>query len=147
MRVTVCEWPDETPAFTRAWGQLAAHVTAHRSELVLLPQMPFSPWFAASRKFDAALWKAAVEARDAWESRLPKLGAAAVLGTRPVDFGNERYNTGFVWEAVTGSRAAHTKTFLSNEKSAWEATWYHRAVPEFAPAQVGNARIGFLICT
>ena len=147
MRVTVCKWPDETPAFTRAWGRLGAHVTAHRSELVLLPQMPFSPWFAASRKFDAALWKAAVEAHDAWESRLPELGAAAVLGTRPVDFGNERYNTGFVWEAATGSRAAHAKTFLSNEKGARETTWYQRAVPEFTPAQVGNACIGFLICT
>ena len=54
MRVTVCQWPDETQAFTRTWGQLAAHVKAHRSELVLLPQMPFSPWFAASEKFDAA---------------------------------------------------------------------------------------------
>lgn len=147
MRVTVCQWPDETRAFTCVWEQLAAHVAAHRSELVLLPQMPFSRWFATSRRFDPALWKAAVEAHDAWESRLPELGVPAVLGTRPVDFGNERYNTGFVWEAASGSRAAHTKAFLSNEEGAWEATWYHRAFPEFTPAQVGDACIGFLICT
>jgi N-carbamoylputrescine amidase len=147
MRVTVCQWPEETRAFTRAWEQLAAHVTAHRSELVSLPQMPFSHWFATSRKFDPALWKAAVEAHDAWESRLPELGAAAVVGTRPVDFGNERYNTGFVWEAATGSRAAHAAAFLANEKGAWEATWYRRAYPEFTPAHVGDACIGFLICT
>ena len=147
MRVTVCQWPDETRALTRAWEQLATHVTAHGSELVLLPQMPFSPWLATSRKFDPAMWKGAVEAHDAWESRLCELGAAAVLGTRPVDFGNERYNTGFVWEAATGSRAAHAKAFLSNEEGAWEATWYHRAFPEFTPAHVGHACIGFLICT
>lgn len=147
MRVTVCQWPDETRALTRAWEQLATHVTAQRSELVLLPQMPFSRWFAASPKFDPALWKAAVEAHDAWESRLHELGAAVVLGTRPVDFGNERYDTAFVWEAATGYRAAHANAFLSNEESAWEATWCHPAFPEFTPAQTGAACIGSLICT
>jgi len=146
VRVTVCQWPDETRAFTQAWEQLAAHVTAHRSELVLLPQMPFSRCLATSRRFDPALWKAAVEAHDAWQSRLHELGAAAVLGTRPVDFGNERYDTGFVWQGARGYRAAHANAFLSNEEGAWEATWCHHAFPEFTPAQIGAACVGFLIC-
>jgi N-carbamoylputrescine amidase len=147
LRVTVCQWPDSKEAIPRAWDGLVAHVRGQSSHLVVLPEMPFYPWVASARKFNAAQWSAAVAAHDAWEERFPELGGAAVLGTRPVDFGNERYNEGFVWEAETGSRAAHTKAFLPNEEGAWEVTWYHAATPEFTPAQVGDSHIGFLIST
>ncbi len=147
LRITVCQWPDTAEAITRAWKQLVDHVKSQSSHLVVLPEMPFHPWIATNRKFDAAQWSAAVEAHDQWEARFPELGGAAVLGTRPVDFGNERYNEGFVWEAETGSRAAHTKSYLPNEEGAWEVTWYHAATPEFTPTWVGEAHIGFLIST
>ena len=55
------------------------------------------PWFASSPSFDSALWTAAVRAHDVCESRIHELSPANVLGSRPVDFGNERYNEGFVW--------------------------------------------------
>jgi N-carbamoylputrescine amidase len=147
MRVTVCQWPDTRDAIAHAWAALVTHVKSQSSELVLLPEMPFFPWIATSRKFDPATWSAAVEAHDAWEARLPELGGAAVLGTRPVDFGNERYNEGFIWEPDTGSRAAHAKAFLPNEEGVWETSWYHAATPEFTLVHAGAAHIGFLICT
>jgi len=147
MRVTVCQWPDSEAAIAAAWAQLIDHVKAYSSELVVLPELPFYPWIARSRKFSPAQWSASVQAHDRWEARFPELGGAAVLGTRPVDFGNERYNEGFVWEAATGSRAAHTKSYLPNEEGAWEVTWFHAAEPEFTPAHVGDAHVGFLIST
>ncbi len=147
LRVTVCQWPDSTEAIAGAWKRLVEHVKAQSSNLVVLPEMPFHPWIAASRKFNAAQWSAAVEAHDHWEGRFAELNGASVLGTRPVDYGNERYNEGFVWESATGSRAAHTKTYLPNEEGAWEVTWYHAASPEFTPTRVGEAHIGFLIST
>ena len=147
LRVTVCQWPDSQTAIAAAWTELVEHVKNYSSELVVLPEMPFYPWIATARKFDPAQWSASVEAHDRWESRFHELGEAAVLGTRPVDFGNERYNEGFIWEASTGSRAAHTKSFLPNEAGAWEVTWYHSASPEFTPAHGGNVHIGFLIST
>ncbi len=147
LRVTVCQWPDSTAAIASAWAELVEHVKAFSSHLVVLPEMPFYPWIATSRKFNPTQWSASVEAHEQWERRFPELGGAAVLGTRPMDFGNERYNEGFVWEPDTGSRAAHAKSLLPNEEGAWEVTWYHSAHPEFTPAQVGDAHIGFLIST
>lgn len=147
MKVTVCQLHDDYGARERDWQQLSAHVRNQASDLVLLPEMPFYPWFAVSRTFDPARWAAAVEAHTAWERRLTELAPAVVVASRPIDFGNERYNEGFVWERATGIRAAHAKAYLPNEEGVWEASWYHAATPEFIPMQVREARLGFLICT
>ncbi|MGH8137842.1 MAG: nitrilase-related carbon-nitrogen hydrolase [Steroidobacteraceae bacterium] len=147
MRVTVCQWPNTRDGIARAWDALIAHVRAQSSELVLLPEMPFFPWLAASREFDAARWAAAVKAHQDWEARMPEAGGLAVLGTRPYTFGNERISAGFVWEATTGCRAAHANSCIRNEQGAWEQAWYAAATPEFTPVQVGPAELGFLIGT
>jgi predicted amidohydrolase len=67
LRVTVCQWPDSKEAIPRAWDGLVAHVRGQSSHLVVLPEMPFYPWVASARKFNAAQWSAAVAAHDAWE--------------------------------------------------------------------------------
>lgn len=56
MRVTVCQWPNSRDALVRAWTALVDHVRDQSSELVLLPEMAFLPWIAASRTFNPALW-------------------------------------------------------------------------------------------
>ncbi len=147
MKVTVCQLHDAPAALETDWKQLVAHVKVQESELVLLPEMPFFPWFATSRSFNPAVWAAAIEAHTAWERRLTELAPAIVVGTRPIDFGSERYNEGFVWDEETGSRAAHAKAYLPDEEGVWEASWYHCATPDFTPIEVRDARLGFLICT
>lgn len=147
MRVTVCQWPDTHDAIARAWGGLVRHVQERSSELVLLPEMPFFPWMAASPRFDAGRWDAAVRAHQNWEARFPEAADAAVLGTRPYTFGNERISAGFVWEAETGCRAAHANTRPRNEEGAWEQVWYTAVTPEFTPVRLRGAHVGFLIGT
>ena len=147
MKVTVCQFHNEPAALEIDWELLVAHVRAERSDLVLLPEMPFFPWFATSRTFDAAVWNAAVAAHENWERRFRDLAPAIVASTRPIDFGNERYNEAFVWHETAGSRGAHAKAYLPQEEGVWEASWYQRATPEFTPVEVKNVEVGFLICT
>lgn len=128
MIVTVCELPDERRAFDQGWARLAEHVRQSRSGLVLLPDMAFSAWFADSAAPDAARWSQALADHDAWEHRLGELGAALVLGSRPIDFGNERYDEGFVWTADTGIRSVHA-----------------RATHDFVPLEVDGIDVGFII--
>jgi hypothetical protein len=40
---------------------------------VLLPEMPFSEWFAADPEFDAEVWDAAVTQHRMWKQRLAEL--------------------------------------------------------------------------
>lgn len=147
MKVTVCQFHDEPAALEIDWELLVAHVRAERSDLVLLPEMPFHAWFAKSRSFDASVWNAAVAAHRNWERRLKDLAPAVVAATRPIDFGNERYNEGFVWDQENGSRGAHAKAYLPDEEGVWELSWYHRATPDFTPVEVQGVDVGFLICT
>lgn len=146
MRATVCELPDARSAdvFERAWTQLAEHVRVMDSRWVLLPDMPFCAWFADSERMDSAVWDDAVRAHDRWEHRLSDLAPAAVLGSRPVDFGNERYDESFVWEPELGLRSVHAKARLLQQATR-EWSWYHEAVPEFVPIEVRNIGVGFMI--
>jgi N-carbamoylputrescine amidase len=147
MRVTVCEMHDDVPSFERDWEQLVDHVGRERSDVVLLPEMPFSPWFAGAPAFDAAAWRRALDAHDRWLARLGDLSPATVLGTRPVERGGRRVNEAFAWSASGGYRGMHVKAFLPCEEGFWESYWYEPGDDTFEPDDVAGARVGFQICT
>ena len=147
MRVTVCQLPDGPPAFERAWGRLAAHVRDEGSDLVLLPELPFHPWFARERRFDPEVWRAVVEAHVAWEPRLAALGAHAVAGTRASESRGRRSNEGFIWTAKEGLVPVHRKVHLPDAPGVRETSWYHPGPARFVPAKAGRATAGFLICS
>lgn len=144
MKITVCNLHDERPAFEHEWSRLVQYVQAVRSDLVVLPEMPFCRWFAGSDAFDSAAWRSAVRAHDVWEPRLRELAPAVVAASRPVDFGNVRYNEGFVWDTEHGCRAVHIKTLLPDRTGDREGSWYSSAPEDFAPLDLGTATIGFL---
>ena len=146
MKITVCQLHNEREAFAVDWDRLVAHVKAQRSDLVLLPEMPFFPWFAGPREFDASVWRAAVAAHDIWEKRLSELRPAVAFATRPIDFGALRYNAGFFWNADEGlAETIHVKSCLSHQEGSWETSWYGKAVPDFESATVAGISVGMLI--
>ncbi len=147
MLVTVCELPDETPAFERAWRALVGHSRSRGSELVLLPELPFHPWFGTTPIFDVETWRAVEDTHRRWLTRLPELAPAAVLATAPATRGERRLNEGFVWDEKVGYRAAHHKFYLPNEEGVWEARWFDRGDGGFGAVQVAAARVGFIICS
>ena len=147
MKVTVCELSNESKDFTRGWELLVSHVKAESSDLVLLPEMIFSPWFARNRKYDPKVWQSAVKAHDEGESLLRELQPAVVLGSRPVNRGNRRLNEAFIWEPEFGYSAVYSKYYLPDEEGFWEASWYDRGDGDFIPVQGSEALIGCLICS
>jgi N-carbamoylputrescine amidase len=147
LKATICELGNDASAIARDWERLVAHVRAESSDLVVLPEMTFSPWFAVERQFDQAAWEAAVEAHDRWLERLPDLAPAAVVGTRPVCVGDRRLNQGFVCDEQAGYRPVHAKYYLPDEAGFWEASWYDRGDADFTAFRSGGLRAGMLICT
>lgn len=147
VNVTVCQLSDDPAEFESDWRLLFEHVKIESSQLVLLPEMPFHPWFACERDFDPSVWKQALRAHDDWELRLSDLAPAVILGSRPVYRNGKRLNEGFVWDARIGYRAAHHKYYLPDEEGFWEASWYERGDGRFVPAEAAGLSIGFEICT
>ncbi len=144
MKVTVCELGNDPQSLSDDWQRLGEHVREHRSELVVLPEMPFAPWLARTREVDASAWQAAVVAHDHWIERLAELGAGVVISTRPTA---DHHNEGFVWQRDRGYQPVHTKYYLPDEAGYWEASWYQRGDGVFEATHCAAGHIGLLICS
>jgi len=144
---TVCELPNEPERFEAAWQSLVRHVVEHKSDVVVLPEMPFAPWIAATDDFDPAVWARAVALHDEWLLRFAELGEATVVGTRPVTLDGRRLNEAFAWQVKSGYQAAHYKYYLPDEPDFWEARWYERGAKRFDAAETAHGTMGFLVCT
>ena len=147
MKVTVCELGNDPAFFAQDWERLVVHVKGERSDLVLLPEMPFSPWFAWSPKYDPKIWERAVKSHQEATPFLEQLSPAIVCSSQPVNRKGKRHNEAFLWDQRSGFRTAHTKYYLPNEKGYWEASWYEKGDGNFKPIQAGKAMLGFVICT
>jgi len=148
LRVTVCQLTNDAGALEEEWAALGEHVRSELSDFVLLPEMPFYRWLAASADPQPAGWIEAVHAHEAWCRRLHQLDALTVAASRPVTDGDHNYNEGFVWESKPGElTAVHRKRYLPKEDGFWEASWYSPGPGSFLPAGTAQARVGFLICS
>jgi N-carbamoylputrescine amidase len=112
MKVTVCELRIDPHGLELDWKALVEHVKSEKSDLVLLPEMPFYPWVAGTNNVDPQIWQQAVIAHDHWISRLSELSPAIVAGSRPVTLKGKRHNQGFTWESGYGYNSSHIKYYL-----------------------------------
>ncbi|MCP4304121.1 MAG: carbon-nitrogen hydrolase family protein [bacterium] len=147
MRVTVCELSDRRHKLETQWTDLVDHCRQQRSELIVLPEMPFSPWLARSEVADQSGWMSAVIEHESWRKALMDLVPTVVLGSDPIVDSGTNLNEAYVWSAVRGYQAAHRKYYLPDEQGFWEAHWYERGPKEFLAHEVAGARVGFLLCT
>ena len=147
IKATVCELRSESEYIEKDWRDLVAHVKDEGSELVLLPEMIFSPWAAGTDEVDPAVWQAAVETHDQLLPRLEELQPAIVVSSRPVIDGTKRFNEGYVWDSKAGYQAVHRKYYLPDEPGFWEASWYDRGDSDFTAVTINGIKIGFQLCS
>lgn len=147
MKVTVCELRNTSTGLEQDLQALVEHVQLNQSDLLLLPEMPFSPWLAHQSELDEWQWQQSMDEHDKWISRLPALLLAIVVGTRPVFQNGKRLNEGFIWSNGNGYQTVHHKHYLPDEDGFWEASWFQRGENDFTVGQVEDIRGGFLICT
>lgn len=147
MRVTVCELPDERAAFATAWEELVHYVREQRSDIVVLPEFPFSAWFARTPHFDEQVWQRVLHEHDVMMERLSELAPALVLATWPVFEDGRHLNRAFLWTAGEGYRGVHDKYYFPNEEDFYERNWFDRSPRDFSLAHVRDVSLGFLLCT
>lgn len=134
-------------ALEGSWAGLVAHVRAHGSQLVVLPEMPFAPWLAASTDVDLDRWDETVALHGVWLDRLDELGAGAVVTTLPVVDGGRRFNEAIVWTRSRGIVGRRRKTFLPDEAGFREASWYDRGPVAFPVVSTPVVDLGVMVCT
>jgi predicted amidohydrolase len=148
MKVTVCELADNEQAFIEDWNNLSEHVTEHKPDLLLLPEMPFGKWIAAEKNVSHAAKLAFAGKHTRWLSALEQLDAAYTVYSKPVIEGDNYYNTAFIYEKGKGHQKIHSKSFFPEEPFFWEASWFDKEPGEhFGVVEVGDIKIGVLLCT
>ena len=146
MQVTICQLPNDPDALEAGWSELVSHTKTSNSAIVLLPEMSFGVWLAAREVPVAADWDQSVATHNTWLSRLDELGAAAVIGSRPVVDNGTRYNRAYVFENNV-VRDVHTKFYLPCDEQYWEAKWYEPGSGSFETFDVADTKAGVQICT
>lgn len=147
MRVTVCQLTNYGGILDDEWDRLVDHVRAEGSDLLVLPEMPFSRWLAADYTVVPEQWDEAADRSEEWVAVLPAFAPTAVVGTRAVvDDDGTRRNGGFVVDGGD-ARDVHDKSMLPDQPGWWEARWYQAATPAFEPFDVAGAKAGMLICS
>jgi len=147
MKVTVCQLSNDTRKLEQEWEELVSHCNLHKSELILLPEMPFFPWIANQPTTNSSKKREAFQAHEKWLKRITELGDAIVAYSKPVIEDNKFYNTAFIWTKEDGHKKVHTKYFFPEEAGFYEETWFDRAPKHFELIEIKGVRIGFLLCT
>ncbi len=147
MKVTVCELPDNWTQDDTIWNDMIALLAKEKSDLLVLPEMPFYAWITRSAHVDHRQWQKTVIAHETWCSRLDELPVSMVAASRPVIRNDRRLNQGVIWTRQDGIMACHEKYYLPDEPGYFEASWYHRGSGDFRSARVNGVNIGFMICT
>jgi len=147
MKVTVCQLSNEAVQFDLDWKKLISHCQSNKSELVLLPEMPFYPWIANQPNVDEAKKSIATESHKIWIERIEELGVPTVAYTAPVIDDDKFHNTAFIWTKELGHQKVHTKYYFPEEEGFYESTWFDREPKAFELITIGDLKIGFLLCT
>jgi N-carbamoylputrescine amidase len=130
-----CSRPQST------WAALASLPPV---DLLVLPELSFTPWLCTTREVDPDAWDRAAAAQDL--PRLAAIRAGVVVGTMAVGGPGGRFNDAFCFRGRRVT-AVHRKTYLPDEAGFWEASWYGRGPVEFHPYDTPAGRIGVSICT
>ena len=147
MKATVCELPNNWTDSDKYWNLLIQHLEQEQSDLLVLPEMPFFKWVTRYSDVNPDLWEQAVKAHDAWINRLNELPVELIIASKPAIENNQFLNKGFVFTHDKGIIFVHDKYYLPDEPGYYEASWYEKGNGVFNIINIGNLKIGFLICT
>ena len=114
-------------------------------DLLVLPELAFTPWLCATRQVSPAAWATAAAGQDL--AGLADLRARVVVGTLARADDSGRFNDAFWWSADTGVQVVHSKTYLPDETGFWEASWYRRGPVDFPVVDTPVGRLGITVCT
>lgn len=147
MKISICEFPDESAHKMKAWDALVAHVAKEKPDVVVLPEMPFCDWIFVGTSVEFDLWRKAIKQHEEMIERFGELDSRWVVTSRPRDLEGRRLNEAFVWSAASGYQAVRSKWYLPDLPVAAESTWFDRGDKKFQPVSCGPLSLGIKLCS
>ncbi|WP_137927058.1 carbon-nitrogen hydrolase family protein [Cupriavidus sp. 2SB] len=145
-RVAFVEWPEGLLPDGAAWETIRRTVALSHADILVTNEMPFGPWLAESQSFDKDAARRSVDLHHEALSALSRLEVGAVISSRPIFVGERLTNEAFVVEGGV-VRPIHRKQYFPQEEGWYEEAWFARDRDRFECIQVGQLRVGVLLCT
>ena len=143
VRVTCVELPDTLDL--DIWSRLVKHLDERGSELLVLNEMPASPWIAHGEEYNPVQADEAVQVHESFLEKLVILDIP-VVSSRPIMDKSMLYNEAFLLDKQ-GYTPIHTKYYFPDEPGFYEARWFKRKNKEFRAFNIGDLRAGVMLCT
>jgi len=139
---------DNEDHFIADWNELTLYLDQNKTDLLLLPEMPFSKWIASEKKVSERSKVQSVEKHEQWLVKLEQLNATHIVYSKPVIAADKFFNTAFVYKKGTGHFKVHTKSFFPDETFFWEEIWFDQEeIKSFEVLPIAGIKIGALLCT
>lgn len=147
MRLATSQLPALDPTDPKPLIELYTQVKAVGADAVLLPELPFSPWFPAHPTYDADVAAQCIADHDAGLQLLADIFPdITVFSTRSGSDGTRLTNTGF--SLTQGIVTLHHQKSLLPEEDGWhEQQWFTPGPTDFTAFEINGIRFGFMICT
>lgn len=143
VRVTCVELPDKIREDT--WSRLFNHIEHQETEILVLNEMPATPWFVSRKPF---LLETAQESVRTHNQFLEKLSTfnIHIISSRPIENNRRIYNEAFLLSNQI-YLPVHTKYYFPDEPGFYEATWFSRKKRAFDTFNIDKSLVGVMLCT
>lgn len=149
MRVTIIEAPDAFP--DSFFTSLLSHLQQEKSELLVLNELPLSPWIACFKEKNETLFQQSIADHKKHSATLVQFfdkvpSLQTILYSNPT---SEHFNEAC---ALVRNNSVpigfHKKRYLPDEADTYEVAWYERGPDHFEPIVVHDqASVGALLCS
>ena len=145
-KIAYVQWPDKLSTVGSQWDAIRRSVDSAGADLLVTNEMPFGPWLANDSIFKRDDCQRSIDVHEKALDALRQLNVKAVISSRPVPYGARLANEAFVLENGKYQRVHHKKYF-PQEVGFFEEAWFNGGDPGFETIQIGDVKVGVLLCT
>jgi predicted amidohydrolase len=153
VRVTVTQMRTEDPTlFLEDWKNLKLHISSNPTDILVLPEFPFTHWFIANKPQNAKqrseIWEQSSIAHQQWiKQHFAEMPVKTIVSSIPVIHNGIQLNEFYTYKN-TKYTPVHYKYYLPEEPGVWEQSWYSRGDGVFDAFNITDqVKGGALLCS
>lgn len=147
MKITCVEWPTGLVPNSPEWIQVSKLAEKEQPDLLITNEMPFGSWAPAADQYDNSVASNWVNLHENGLNCLKELGIPCILSSRPILTTPRLANEAYIIDRESGYQQVHHKHYFPEEKGFFEKSWFEPTISGFDLIQVGELKVGVLLCT
>jgi len=147
MKICTAEFPDEQNLYAKAIEGIAQHVSETNPDLLVLPEMPFTPWIFHVDTYSEEKWQHTVENQVQWLKQLSTAVPTPIITSRPITKVGKNLNEAIYMDHNRDINPLRSKQYLPNDFPALERVWFHEGEPSDSVFDIQGHKIGVQLCS